>query len=285
MFENLYTTKMSANKKTLQNRFSKIRGGNGRISKMMAAVMSCTVAAAILGGAVVMAAVDGFESYNIHVYYNDKTLELSNKPFFYENSIYVPLREMLNSVGSENNKTEWNYGRITVYIRNDYYKMGIGDNSITFGVIGTGAEETQIALEYNSPMLMNGVTYIPFEYLDYLLNRYDKAYDLRYTFYDIDSNMPYLDNAEKMRYYDICYLQYQVYNGHFSWRLDPQQVIKAFFANQGTENGEITALAGDGAKCSATYVVGEKTYFVELFKPVQTDELGIWVVKSYEERS
>ena len=52
MFENLYTTKMSANKKTLQNRFTKIRGGNGRISKITAAVVFCTVAAAILGGVV-----------------------------------------------------------------------------------------------------------------------------------------------------------------------------------------------------------------------------------------
>ena len=43
MFENLYTTKMSANKKTLQNRFTKIRRGSGRISKIMAAVMSCAV--------------------------------------------------------------------------------------------------------------------------------------------------------------------------------------------------------------------------------------------------
>ena len=37
MLENLYTTKMSANKKTLQNRFTKIRRKSGRISKIMAA--------------------------------------------------------------------------------------------------------------------------------------------------------------------------------------------------------------------------------------------------------
>ena len=40
MLENLYTTKMSANKKTLQNRFTKIRRKSGRISKIMAAVGS-----------------------------------------------------------------------------------------------------------------------------------------------------------------------------------------------------------------------------------------------------
>ena len=66
MLENLYTTKMSANKKTLQNRFTKIRRKSGRISKIMAAVMSCAVAVAMLGGAVVMAAVgsDGLEHWD-----------------------------------------------------------------------------------------------------------------------------------------------------------------------------------------------------------------------------
>ena len=66
MFENLYTTKMSANKKTLQNRFTKIRRGSGRISKIMAAVMSCAVAVTMLGATIVMAAVgsDGLEHWD-----------------------------------------------------------------------------------------------------------------------------------------------------------------------------------------------------------------------------
>lgn len=65
MLENLYTTKMSANKKTLQNRFTKIRRKSGRISKIMAAVMSCAIAVTMLGGAIVMAAVgsDGLEHF------------------------------------------------------------------------------------------------------------------------------------------------------------------------------------------------------------------------------
>ena len=44
MLENLYTTKMSMDKKKLQNRFSKIRSKNGRISKLMALAMAVVVA-------------------------------------------------------------------------------------------------------------------------------------------------------------------------------------------------------------------------------------------------
>ena len=43
MLENLYTTKMSMDKKKLQNRFSKIRSKNGRISKLMALAMSVVI--------------------------------------------------------------------------------------------------------------------------------------------------------------------------------------------------------------------------------------------------
>ena len=66
MLENLYTTKMSANKKTLQNRFTKIRRKSGRISKIMAAVMSCVIAVTMLGATIVMAAVgsDGLEHWD-----------------------------------------------------------------------------------------------------------------------------------------------------------------------------------------------------------------------------
>ena len=64
MLENLYTTKMSANKKTLQNRFTKIRRKSGRISKIMAAVMFCAVAITMLGATIVMAAMDGWELNN-----------------------------------------------------------------------------------------------------------------------------------------------------------------------------------------------------------------------------
>lgn len=66
MFENLYTTKMSANKKALQSRFSKIRSKSGRFSKMMALVMSIAIAVTMLCATVVMAAVgsDGLEYWD-----------------------------------------------------------------------------------------------------------------------------------------------------------------------------------------------------------------------------
>lgn len=57
---------MSANKKILQNRFAKIRSKNGRLSKIMALVMSVAIAVTMLCATVVMAAVgsDELEHWN-----------------------------------------------------------------------------------------------------------------------------------------------------------------------------------------------------------------------------
>lgn len=82
MLENLYTTKMSANKKTLQNRFTKIRRKSGRISKIMAAVMSCAIAVTMLGGAVVMAAMDGWELNNGIITVNGEKQTIDIKELF-----------------------------------------------------------------------------------------------------------------------------------------------------------------------------------------------------------
>lgn len=83
MLENLYTTKMSANKKILQNRFTKIRRKSGRISKIMAAVMSCAVAVAMLGATIVMAAVTAtYENQNEQIkyeIYNGSNMNFSNQ--------------------------------------------------------------------------------------------------------------------------------------------------------------------------------------------------------------
>lgn len=74
MLENLYTTKMSANKKALQSRFSKIRSKSGRLSKMMALVMSIAIAVTMLCATVVMAAIgsDGLEYWDKNeIYFRD----------------------------------------------------------------------------------------------------------------------------------------------------------------------------------------------------------------------
>lgn len=104
MLENLYTTKMSANKKLLQNRFTKIRSKSGRISKLMALVMAVAIAVTMLCATVVMAAVDGLEIDNGIVIVNGErqTMDIKhieNSQYLHTDSYYVPLRQVFELLG------------------------------------------------------------------------------------------------------------------------------------------------------------------------------------------
>ncbi len=101
MLENLYTTKMSANKKTLQRRFAKIRSKSGRISKIMAAVMSCAIAVTMLGASIVMAAV-GNEEKNFFINGKGYAIEpilIENKLATHTDNYFVPLRKIFEALG------------------------------------------------------------------------------------------------------------------------------------------------------------------------------------------
>lgn len=89
-------------------------------------------------------------------------------------------------------------------------------------------------------------------------------------------------NAENLSYSQIEDLQESVNNGHFPWRLDYKQVIMNFLSDKGekAENGELVAFAGDGEKCSGNYKIGNSIYTLELFKPIDKSETGVWIVKS-----
>ncbi|MBE7040488.1 MAG: hypothetical protein E7400_00815 [Ruminococcaceae bacterium] len=282
MLENIYTTKMSANKKLLQNRFTKIRSKTGRISKIMSCVMAVLVAVTMLCATVVMAALDSTEEHEVKIFYNNENIEFNNKPFFYDRTVYLPLIELFDTLElTDKSEIKWDNGKIQIKIdeHQSNYEIHIGQNKIVY--INFWNNTQNDVLTPTSPMLRNGIIYIPFDYVEWIINRYNYNYDISFTFGGIDSKTPYLGNAEWITYPYICDLQFQVDNGHFSWRTDAQQVIQAFFEGMGMGNGEITVFAGDGTKCSATYTTDDASYIIELFKPVQRDENGIWVVKKY----
>ena len=98
-------------------------------------------------------------------------------------------------------------------------------------------------------------------------------------------DVPVITNAENMSYAQIRDLQRQLNNGHFPWRMDYEQVVKNFLSGKGIdiESGKITELAGGADSVSLTYSVKGKEYIIELFKPIDTSEHGIWIVRTFEE--
>ncbi len=95
----------------------------------------------------------------------------------------------------------------------------------------------------------------------------------------LEKNRPYMNNAEGMTYKELENLQKEVDNGHYPWRLDPEHVILQYMQEKGLKGGKVTSLAG-GVTISAEYIASDDTlYRIELFRPVQVNDTGIWVVK------
>lgn len=189
MLENIYTTKMSADTRLLQNRFLKIRSAGGRISKIMAFVMSMFLVVMMLCATVVMAALDKEEKELITLYSKGKIIELENKPFIQNNMTYFPIRETFEKLGVfeiEGNELIWDDGTIYVKVAETEDSAGVSytikidsdtidikhskDPRIT-NVSVKPVMNVKLQMPEEKPLLIGDKTYVPYTFIDYMLNR------------------------------------------------------------------------------------------------------------------
>lgn len=191
MLENIYTTKMSANKKQLQNRFTKIRSSSGRISKMMSFIMAIFVAVTMLCATVVMAALNNEEETKepITLYSKGEIITLENKPFIQDNMTYFPLRETFEKLGVfdiEGNELVWDNGTIHIKVTENTekepvsYTIKIGSDMIDIKnaniprITDASAKplmNVKLQMPEQTPILVGDKTYVPYTLIDYMLNR------------------------------------------------------------------------------------------------------------------
>ncbi|MBQ9997502.1 MAG: hypothetical protein IJP19_00625 [Clostridia bacterium] len=291
MLEKMFTTKMSADKKKLQNRFSKIRSKSGKISKFTA----MAVFAVIIVSIIIVSVWVAVNRQDNKILYKNETMNFqleipvswSEKYIVDETAVddnYVAFKhkgisEKHGGMGtlfyvmilpdSEIDEHMNMVGNMTVWWRNQDYGYLIGrPTDVQVPIFADSDEED-------------------FE----LTRQYDEMYrdisQIESTFSLInDVETPNIANAENLSYAQIRDLQRQVDNGHFPWRLDYEQVIMAFLSGKGVnvEYGKITALAGGSAGVSATFSIEEKEYLLELFKPLDMTEQGIWIVKTFQRK-
>ena len=187
MLENIYTTKMSADKKALQKRFTKIRSKNGQFSRFMALIMTVAISVTMLCATVVMAALDKEEKELITLYSNGEIVELENKPFIQDNMTYFPLRETFEKLGVfeiEGNELDWDNGTIYIAVSEAedreqmYYTVKIDSDMI--GIAHSKEEQERtgekvgmlMAPAERVPVLLVGdKTFVPYTHIDYMLNR------------------------------------------------------------------------------------------------------------------
>ena len=186
MFKRFYTTAMYTQRKTLETRFSQIRGSGTHkkylsVVGLMLAVMLLTTsvfASGILQNA-------AYDEYTIEVIHAGQQLIFENKPFVENGEVYLPLREMLTAFGvlaHQDSGLDWEDGRITVSAAQDR-------EAVVTGATPTEAGRKNVSFVYqysfeigsvdlrrspadatvremaNAPVLMGEVTYVPFELL------------------------------------------------------------------------------------------------------------------------
>lgn len=228
MFENLYTTKMSMNKKKLQNRFSKIRSVNAKIHKAVVVFITIVVMLSMICANVVMAVVDDktSEQYIIEVKNADAILNFNNKPFIKNNTVYFPLRETFEKFGIMENKDSyinWDNGKVEIcvaflvaplpIVEKDngvkppiktiltYYRIKIGVPEFIYNATKNlaGQDMSVTKTMTNAPVLVNGVTYVPFDYLKEI-NIKHLFVNLAFTIKDNNGNilyeLPYIYSEE-----------------------------------------------------------------------------------------
>ena len=189
MLENIYTTKMSSNKKLLQNRFSKIRSAGGKFSKLTAIIMSVFVSLTMIFATVVAASLNVKETNDlITLYSKGSIITLENKPIIQNNIAYFPLRETFEKLGVFNikgNEIMWDNGSISIKIAESeekkavLYTIKIGSDEIDIKhtkdkripVDDNGGIRIQLMLPEGTPILTKDKTYVPYTFIEYMLDR------------------------------------------------------------------------------------------------------------------
>ncbi len=101
-----------------------------------------------------------------------------------------------------------------------------------------------------------------------------QRYPLRY------SNLA--ENIEGIAFDELLCLQNDVDNGHYTWRLKPEDVVREYWHNlYGINDGEISNVEfTDLNEAIVYYTLDNQTYELLLVQPIKKENTGIWVVRS-----
>ena len=138
------------------------------------------------------------DNYTIEITNNGERIELVNKPFIENDEVYVPLRELFEKYGilsSLQSYLEWDNGKISIGASFDptpatvtmcYYNIETGSNLLTVNPSDKISPNKQYSVQMeNSPLNIDGITYVPIQYMLYMLHDF---YFIDYEIYDQNGN-------------------------------------------------------------------------------------------------
>lgn len=167
------TTGMTGSKRTLKRRFIMIK--NRRTTSKIMSVMSAIIAIAALSATIFTSgafAGEVFANRDITVTLGGNVINLHNHPFIANNTVYLPLREMLNFEGVTEITYSDGYVEFPVYSEEpiiyrgaeyDHWKNRVQIGSVYAYIAGHSGGSTENAEILSSPVVIDGVTYVPYD--------------------------------------------------------------------------------------------------------------------------
>lgn len=172
------TTEMAGSKKILKRRFIMIK--NKKTTSKMMSVISAVIAIVMLSTTVFASGVLSdlwADDYTIEVINNGEKIELKNKPFIENNTVYLPLREMLNIEGVHDISYNNGYVEFLIYsektieyggLEYDFWVNRVQIGSVYAYIAGHSHGTTENAEILRVPILKDEVTYVPYDLFDEL---------------------------------------------------------------------------------------------------------------------
>lgn len=155
-------------------------------------VISVVVAGIILSSAVFADdRVSKSDNFTVEIFNSGEQMDLINQPFAKDGTVYIPLREFMQKLGMNDEKgIVWNNGKITLYLEghSDYYVMEIDKKHIQYDSLEHLPNSLAIMEVENSPLLADDLTYIPYEYINFIFNRFGDKHLIDYEIYDGDND-------------------------------------------------------------------------------------------------
>ena len=92
------------------------------------------------------------------------------------------------------------------------------------------------------------------------------------------------ENIENLSRIDLIYLQNDVDNGHYSWRLKEKDVVNEYFYNiYGVARGMVSNIMSQNPyETTLYYSLNEEIYTISLSKLKKEDNTGIWFINDYK---
>lgn len=289
MLEKMFTTKMSADKKKLQTRFLKIRSKNSKMSKVIALCAFVLIIVSVILVSVMVAV----RKQNERISYQNEEMNIRFEIPAEWSDKYIVDESMDGQIVVKHKRiSEKHNGMGTLFT-----VMKVRDDEIDelMNMVGNMTvlwRNAEYGYLFCRPTDVQAPIFADSDAEDFnLADEYDRMYeDVSYiesTFSLIsEKTLSLIPTAENLSYAEMREIQRQVDNGHFSWRLDYEQVVQSFLSGKGIDvaGGEITALAGGLSEISLTYSVGGEEYHFDLFRPIKKTEDGIWVVRTFQNK-